>query len=79
MTTFRFVCVLFLKYERDFPSESSKKSSQNPLNIYLFLKLTVLTVRGSFYEKNISYYSTYKLNIIADKMKNKNRNTTLSK
>ena len=34
--------------------------------------------RGVCYEKNISYYCTYKLNIIADKMKNKSKNTTLS-
>jgi hypothetical protein len=36
MTTFRFVCVLLLKYRWNFPSEPSKKSSQNPLNICLF-------------------------------------------
>jgi hypothetical protein len=37
-----------------------------------------LIERGVCYEKNISYYCTYKLNIIADKMKNINKNTTLS-
>jgi hypothetical protein len=64
MTTVRFVCVSFLKYRWDFLSGPSKKSSQHSLNIYLFLKSTVLIERGAFYEKKISYYSTYKLSII---------------
>ena len=72
MTTFRFVSVSFLKYIWDLPSGPSKGSSQHPLNMYLLLKPTIFIERGAFYEKNISEYSTYKLNIIADKMKNKN-------
>jgi hypothetical protein len=54
MTTFRFVCVSFLKYRWDFPSGPSKKFSQHSLNIHLFLKSTAFIERGAFYEKNIS-------------------------
>jgi hypothetical protein len=54
MTTFRFVCVSFLKYRWDLPSEPSKKSSQHPLNIYFLSKPTVFIERGVCYEKNIS-------------------------
>ena len=66
-----FLCVSLLKYRWNFPSGPSEKSSQNPLNIYLFLNQQFDTERGILWE-NISYYRTYKLNIIADKIKNKN-------
>jgi hypothetical protein len=69
MTTFQLVCVLLLKIDGIFSS---------PIRYLSLFKTNCLIDRGVCYEKNISYYSTYKLNIIADKMKNKNKNTTLS-
>jgi hypothetical protein len=49
-----------------------------PIRYLSLFKTNCLIDRGVCYEKNISYCRTYKLNIIADKMKNKNKNTTLS-
>ena len=69
MTTFQLVCVLLLKIDGIFSS---------PIRYLSLFKTNCLIDRGVCYEKNISYYSTYKLIIIADKMKNKSKNTTLS-
>ena len=40
---------------------------------HLYGSYSTVWYRGTFYQKDISYYCTYKLNIIADKMKNKNK------
>jgi len=72
MTIFRSIFVLLLNHGCDFPSGPSKKINSDPIKYISFFKTSRLMQRRAFYDKNISYYRTYKLNIIADKMKNRN-------
>ena len=69
MTTFQLVCVLLLKIDGIFSSH---------IRYLSLFKTNCLIERGVCYEKNISYYSTYKLNIIADKMKKKKKYHTVA-